>query len=322
MNSATDFKTAIAEAENIIVIPHVNPDGDTISSALALTLIIEKYFKKNVTLAFIGKIPDVYGYLPNINKFINVNDIGKNQVFDVAIAVDVASKDRMNGAAVFFDKAKINVNIDHHRTNNNYGKINIVSPKDCSAGQVIFDIMEELELPLTEEIAICLYTSILTDTGGFKYENTSIKTLETAAKLVAQGVNPCELYRACYESKPQKMVQFQAFAITNAHFLKDGKIAYTLITNENMKQFDALDEYTEGISEALRQIKTVEVSMVLKETNDNYTKVSLRSKNVDVSKVASNFNGGGHRFAAGCTIKKPVDVALNKLLEYLTEEIK
>lgn len=320
MNNSNDFKLAISESENILILSHVNPDGDTISSSLALTLIIEKYFNKNVKLAYFGKIPDTYSFLPCVDKFININDIDKKEVYDLAIAVDVASKDRLNSAISLFDKAKNNINIDHHRTNNNYGKLNIVDSKACSAGQVVFDIMEELELPITEDIATCLYISILTDTGGFKYENTSVKTLETAAKLVSLGINPCNLYRACYESKPQKMVQFHAFALSNAVFLNEGKIAYSIITKETMKQFDALDEYTEGISEALRQIKTVEVSMVLKETDSNYTKVSLRSKNIDVSKVATNFNGGGHRFAAGCTIKKPVDVALNKLLEYLNEE--
>lgn len=321
MNSANDLKTAIAKAKNILILSHVNPDGDTISASLALTLFIEKYFNINAKLTYIGKIPDIYEFLPSVDKFINMNKIDKNQVFDLAIAVDVASKDRLNGAITLFDNAKNTINIDHHRTNNNYGKLNIVNPKACSAGQVIFDLIEELEYAIPEDIAICLYTSILTDTGGFKYENTSIRTLETAAKLVSLGVNPCILYRACYESKPQKMVQFQAFAISNATFLKGGKIAYTLITKDSMKQFDALDEYTDGISEVLRQINTVEASMVLKETNDNYTKVSLRSKNIDVSKIASNFNGGGHKFAAGCTIKKPIDVALNKLLDYLNEEV-
>lgn len=322
MNNINKFKEAIIQAKKIIIIPHVNPDGDTISSTLALAMLIEKYFNKNVQPVIIGKLPEVYRFLPSLDKLININELNKREKYDLAIAVDIASKDRLNEASSFFDNAKISVNIDHHKTNNGYGTINFVDPKACSAGQVVFDIAEKLELEISEEVAICLFTSILTDTGGFKYENTSVRTLETAAKLVALKANPCEISRACYESKPQGMVMLQAFAIDKSTFLENGQIAYSIITRKDMKKFNAADDYTDGISEALRQIKTVEVSMVLKETDNGQTKVSLRSKNIDVSKIASNFNGGGHQFAAGCTVKKPISIALNKLLEYIKKEIK
>lgn len=321
MKNVNKFKQAIEDSNSILIMSHVSPDGDTISSNLALRIFIQKYFNKKAQSVYIGKLPDVYNFLPDFDKFENINDIDKTKKYDLVIAVDIAAKDRMGDAVPLFDGAKINVNIDHHKTNNNFGIINFVDPVACSAGQVVFDIIESLEMEFTEDISTCLYTSILTDTGCFKYENTSIKTFQTAAKLVKFKANPCEISRACYDSKPQNMVQFQVFTINNAIFSKDGKIAYSIISKAHMKQFNATDDFSEGISESLRQIKTVEVSMVLKETDNHQTKVSLRSKHVDVSKIAEVFNGGGHMFAAGCTIKKPPHVAANKLLEYIARDI-
>lgn len=321
MKNIDKIKQAIQESDNIMIVSHVNPDGDTIGSNLAFRLFIKENFNKEAQSVYIGKLPDVYNFLPGFGEFININNIDKTKKIDLVIAVDVAAKDRMGDAVPIFDNAKININIDHHKTNNNFGMINIVDTDACSAGQVIFDFIEESALNFTKEIAVCLYTSILTDTGCFKYENTKVKTFLTAAKLLELGADPCEISRACYDSKPQNMVQFQVFTINNAVFAEDGKIAYAIITRENMKQFNATDDFTEGISESLRQIKSVEVSMVLKETDNQQTKVSLRSKHIDVSKIAGVYSGGGHTYAAGCTIKKPPHIAANKLLDDLSREI-
>lgn len=321
MNNINDFKEAVNNSEKIIIMPHVNPDGDTISSALALNLILETYFNKPSKLVVIGKMPEVYEFLPHVDRFININEINSAEVFDLAIAVDIASKDRLSEGFNIFNNAKLTINIDHHKTNNNYGIINFVNSKASSAGEVLFNITKELGFKLDKDISTCLYTSILTDTGGFKYENTTAKTLIIASELIENGADPCKIYRACYESKPQAMVELQSYALSNAVFSDDGKIAYTIITLEDMQKFKASDDYTDGISEVLRQIKTVEISFVLKETTLGQTKISLRSKNVDVSEISAIFGGGGHKFAAGCTIKKPPAVALNKLLDSIRKEL-
>ncbi len=316
-----NFNQAVKEAKNIIVISHVNPDGDTLSAVLALTLLIKTHYNKDVTPVYTNKIPEIYDFLPQIDLYKNVKDIDPEVKYDLAIAVDVASKERMGEAGQLFEKAKKTINIDHHKTNKGFADIDIIDPAACSAGQVIFDIAESLNLSISKEIAVCFYTSILTDTGCFKYENTSVKTFITASKLVELGANPCEISRACYDSKPQNMVQFQVSVINNAKFDFGGKVAYAIITKDIMDKFNASDDYTDGISEALRQIKTVEASIVLKEVENQFTKVSMRSKTIDVSKIAGIFNGGGHTYAAGCTIKKPPKVAINKLLEYISREI-
>lgn len=308
------FKDTIEKAGKIVIFSHVNPDGDTLGSMLALHNVILEAFSKDSAMVVAGKVPDIYHFLPGIEKVKTAAQI-KEENFDTAIAIDIAAKDRMTDGLAIFENAKTTMNIDHHKTNNGYGMVNFVNADACSAGEVLFDILNELNIKISQKTAICLYTSILTDTGGFRFENTKASTLIKAAKLVDFGANPAEISRFCYESKPKPMVMLQAYCLANAGFAHDEKIAYVCITNDDMKRFNAENDHTEGIVEALRQINTTEVSFVAKEIDEQTTKVSLRSKNIDVSKVASIFSGGGHTFAAGCTIRKPLKVANNKLLE-------
>jgi phosphoesterase RecJ-like protein len=227
----------------------------------------------------------------------------------------VASYDRIvERAKKIFDKAKVTINFDHHKTNNGFAKYNLIDPKASSASEILFTFFEENGIEITKDMADCLYVGILTDTGSFRYETTSPKTFEIAKKLVEIGVNPAEIAKKCYDTKPKKMVLFQAYCLNNAVFLNDDKIAYTVILHTDMKKFETSDEHTEGIAVSLRSIKTVEISFVIKEAAKNCFKVSLRSKYQDVAKVAQAFSGGGHTFAAGCTVKMPKDEVIKALL--------
>ena len=310
-----DFTKNIVEADDIVIFSHVNPDGDTVGSMVALYQIIKNNYKKEPVMVVAGDIPDIYKFLPDISKAVTFDKISKDKVFSLAIAIDIAAKDRMGMGTAIFDRAKVKMNIDHHKTNNGFGDYSLIRPEACSAGEILFDMFEELGLSINKEIADSLYTSIVTDTGGFRFENTTAKTFQIASKLVEYGVHAGEIARYCFESKPKPMVLLQANALMNAEFLENEKIAYTCITIADMAQLHAKEDYTEGIVGALRQIKTTEVAAVLKEVTSQSTKVSLRSKHVDVSKIAAAFNGGGHAFAAGCTIQKPIQIAKDKLIE-------
>ena len=320
-NSYSDLKEQIANAESIVVFSHVNPDGDTLGSNLAISLMIEKYFNKKVDSVFVGKLPNIYSYLPNFDRFIDVQNLDKNKQYDLAIAVDVASKDRMVFGTQIFDNAKTKANIDHHKTNIGYADVNIVDGDAACVGIILYKIFKTWDLEITKDVARCIYTSLLTDTGGFKYENTTPETFELAAELVRLGVSPTYEFRACYETKPQSMVQFQAYVVSNTVFYNSGKIAFSKITRSDMSKFNATDDYTEGIVEVLRTSKNVEIAAILKETKEGYTKVSLRSKTLDVTPIVMDFCGGGHTFAAGCTIKKPIAIAFDKLLKRVQSEI-
>ena len=320
-NSYSDLREQIANAESIVVFSHVNPDGDTLGSNLAISLMIEKYFNKKVDSVFVGKLPNIYSYLPDFERFIDVQNIDKNKQYDLAIAVDVASKDRMVFGTQIFDNAKSKANIDHHKTNIGYADVNIVDGDAACVGIILYKIFKAWDLEIPQDVARCIYTSLLTDTGGFKYENTTPETFELAAELVRLGVSPTYEFRACYETKPQSMVQFQAYVVSNTVFYNSGKIAFSKITRSDMSKFNATDDYTEGIVEVLRTSKNVEIAAILKETKEGYTKVSLRSKTLDVTPIVMDFGGGGHTFAAGCTIKKPIAIAFDKLLKRVQSEL-
>ena len=233
----------------------------------------------------------------------------------MVINVDVASYDRMFESQILFDKAKTTVNIDHHITNEGYAVQNYVVPEASSTGEVLYEIMEDLGWNISLNTANALYTAILTDTGSFRFNNTSQNALLTVSKLVGIGVVPSEIYKYCYESNTKNHVQFQAYCISNAVFSEDNKIAYILIYKKDMEKFNVGEDGTEGLTEKLRAIKSVEVAFIVKQLGATLSKISMRSESADISGVCAKFGGGGHRLAAGCMIKLSVEEAAKKMLE-------
>jgi len=305
---------AINNAKKILIVSHVNPDGDTLGTMCALKLYLKDKADTLIQTSAQAGIPDTYGFLPGINSSKYLDTV--QNIYDFVIAVDVASIDRIvQNARVIFDSARMTINIDHHKTNNGYGKLNWVAGNASSAGEVLYDIFKAKNVPVSKEMAECLYVSILTDTGCFRYENTSPKTLEIAAELIRLGANNADLAKKCYNNKPKNMILFQSAVVSKTKFLFNNKVAIAAITQEDYKKFDAKNEYTEGIAETLRTIKSVEISAVLKENDNGDTKVSLRSDNVDVCEIVKRFNGGGHIHEAGCTIRKPLKIATELLVD-------
>lgn len=323
MNKNNTLLDIIKFAKNAVIISHVGPDGDTLGSMLGLKLMLENF--KNlqaIDCIILGSLPEVYEFLPGKNSIKTPFDDSLLDKYDIAIAVDCAAEDRMTDAIQIFKRAKIQVNIDHHKTSDNYAQINIVNPKASSTGEMLVNIAEELGVAITKEIAINLYVSILTDTGGFKFENTTAQTFLACSKLLKSGIQPDEIFKKCYEQKPVDMIRLQAYAINNAKFEENDKIAYTIVPRKLLEKFGSQESYTDGISEKLRQAKPTQIAIVFKETQSGDTKLSLRSKSIDVSKIAKFFSGGGHRLAAGCTIQKPPEEALKEILPIAKKQIK
>lgn len=325
MKKYQDFDQKVKESKNILIISHVNPDGDTLGTMCALRSAIYNQYKKKPEMLILSKLPKIYEFLPNIKEAKTLDKFDKSREYDLVITVDVASLDRIIDAQILFEKAKFTVNIDHHRTNNNYGDLAFVEPKASSSGEVAYNIMKKLGWTIQDknlDTPTCLYIAILTDTGGFRFENTNPKVFKVAAELTDMGISPRELYKKCYESKSKSVVLFQNYCVSNAVFLKNDKIAYAIIYKKDMEKFGVGDDSTDGIAETLRAITSTEVSFVLRETDSKACKVSMRSKNVDISVICSKFGGGGHKFAAGCTIKSNCDDAIKKLLTEINKEVK
>lgn len=321
-NSVKKFEEVIKSSKNILIISHVNPDGDTLGTMCALYCAILNRFKKKAEMLILSKLPKIYEFLPHIKEAKTLDAIDKSREYDLVVAVDVASIDRLIESQVVFDKAKYTINIDHHRTNDRYGKLAIIDPKASSSGEILYKILKELGWKIDFDTVVGLYTAILTDTGGFRFENTNAEVLRLAAELVDMGISPKEYFRKCYETKSKEIVLFQNYCVSKATFSKDDKIAYTTIYKKDMEKFNVGEDSTDGIAEALRSISTTEVSFVVREVDSaKICKVSMRSKNTDISKVCAKFGGGGHKFAAGCTIKSSCEDAVRKLLAEINKEI-
>jgi phosphoesterase RecJ-like protein len=322
METIQKLLQAIKNANNIVILSHIGPDGDTLGSMLALKdIILGLDPSKRVDAVMFGKIPDSYVFLPKIKETKTPDNKDLLSSYDLSVTVDCASVDRICDAGDLFRNAKIKANVDHHISNSNFAEINFVNTTASSTGEVIFEISKALGVNLTKDIAVNLYTSLMTDTGGFKYRNTTARTFEIAAELVRAGADPAYIYKECYESKSYPMVKLQAYAVDNAVITPDNKIVYTCISRKNIEKFNASDDHMDGISELLRQINTVEVAMVLKETVKGDTKVSFRSKRINVCEIAKFFGGGGHKLAAGCTVQKSLSNTLNELLPIIRKQL-
>lgn len=304
----------IKNSKKILIISHVNPDGDALGSSCALYKAIYNRFKKKADICALTYLSPVYKFLPNLDKAKNHYDA--SIVYDLVITVDVADKDRLGDMKILFDRAKVTINIDHHKTNTNFGQYNYIVPEASSTGEILYDMFQNSGWMIDKDTSECLYTAVLTDTGGFRFDNTSSHVFEIASNLINLGTNPAEIYTHCYEEKSKNFVMFQNHCISKAVFLDNDKIAYSMIYKKDFEKFNAKDDYTEGLAEQLRAINTTDIAFIIKEIDPNKCcKISMRSKEYDVAKICSAFGGGGHSRAAGCTVKANVETAAKKILD-------
>ena len=311
----TQLNDIIKSSKNILIITHINPDGDTLGAMSGMFSLIEQNFKKKCDMLLISKLPKTYEFIPNVKLAKNVEEYDKSREYDLVINVDVAALDRICDAQTLFKKAKKTINIDHHKTNIGYADINFVEPEASSASEVVYGIAKNLNWKVNLQAAISLYAGILTDTGSFRFNNTTPRALNFAAELVEIGVKPDEMFKYCYENRPKNMILFQSYCVNKAEFLDDDKIAYTIVYKKDMEKFNSEEDYTEGLTEKLRAIASTKVAFVAKEMNNGWTKISMRSKTVDVAEICEVFSGGGHKLASGCTIKTGAQQAVEKVLE-------
>ncbi len=310
------FDSIIKNSKNILLVSHINPDGDTLGSMCGLYSLIKDNYKKKCDMLVVSDVPVTYKFLPYSDEIKFIDEYDFSREYDVVVNLDVAALDRCSDAKILFNKAKNTVNIDHHETNPNYAGINIVKPEASATAEVLVEFAISTGWKISTETAICLYTGIMTDTGCFRFSNTTQKTMEFAGKLISYGVNPSEIYQKCYESNSKDLVLFQSYCVNKAEFLNDDKIAYTIVYKKDLEKFyNNGEDFTDGLTEKLRAIKTTEIAFVVKELNSTTSKISVRSKTKDIAQVCSAFGGGGHKLAAGAVIKAAPVKAVNLVLE-------
>ena len=299
----------IKKANTIVILTHEHPDGDAIGSSLAMYMAL-KTLGKNPDL-IIPEFPRIYNFLPCADEIKSQSDV---QNYDLAIAVDSATIKMLNGWSNYFEEASVKIVIDHHGTNTMYGDINFVNPDAPAAAQVLITIFESFGIEITKEIGSAILTGIITDTGGFQYQATTPETFEFASLLLKKGVNVSDIYKKVMNTKSRANFELRRRTIDRMEFIEDGKIAFTYITLQDEQDVNAESGDHEGIVEEGRAIEGVEVSVFVRETPKGF-KASLRSNGkVNVSDVCLMFGGGGHPYAAGCTIAQSLDQVKEKLI--------
>ncbi|MBA5850456.1 bifunctional oligoribonuclease/PAP phosphatase NrnA [Clostridium sp. cel8] len=310
----------ISNSKNIAITFHKSPDGDSIGSALALFQGLSSKGKE-VSILSTEEIPEDFKFLPgSLN--IDPEKFEVESKTECVIVLDCGDKKRINANLNFENRNYKIINIDHHVTNEKYGDINYIDTKAAAMSEIIYDILIELNVEINKDIAKCLYTSLITDTGSFKYSSTSERTHRIAGKLISTGFDFTGVHRIVFDNKKIENIKLLGRAIDNMKIIDD-KICVIKITKSMIDDISKdQDIDTHDIVNTGLEIETVEVSVLLKESEDKI-KVSLRSKNyVDVRKIAEKFGGGGHIRAAGLQVSdKDIDTVENMILKEIQEEM-
>lgn len=301
----------LKEAGKMVIVSHISPDGDTLGSSLALAHAL-RMLGKEVMLTVDDDIPSVFSFLPGIGEYMRFAP-DDSVPADLLIVIDASSADRA-GNAMNVVKARSVLNIDHHKTNTHFADYLYLDSDAAATAEIIYSLLLELGTELNTEIATCIYEGLYTDTGSFKYSNTTSRTLSIASALLTYGVNP-SLISDNMEVKSRSQVEMLGKVLETLTFLRDGKIAYVEVAPE-------LYDYnvdTDTFVSYPRYIEGVEVALLFKQVEENLTRVSFRSKQVDVAKIALSFGGGGHQKASGCSIHAPLKEAESIVLPVVEE---
>jgi bifunctional oligoribonuclease and PAP phosphatase NrnA len=314
-----DVIEILKKSNNIGITFHTSPDGDSLGSSLALMLGLRKLNKKAYIICK-DKVPEVYKFLPGSN-YINGLCSEASSDTECLIALDCGNVERLNGDFNIAVKEYQLLNIDHHLSNDSYGDINYVDTKASAVGEIIYNILHALDVDIDTEIATCLYTSIITDCGGFSFTNTTSNTHTIAADLIRTGINFNEIHRIIYSNKGLQEIKLLGLVINRMHLQLDAKLCIMELTKDMLESLNLDVSDTSDIISVGMEIDSVEVVAFFKERESD-VKVSLRSKyKTDVRKVAETFGGGGHTKAAGFVLPGTIEEAKEIVLKHLEKEL-
>lgn len=304
LNKVADL---IKEKDNFEIITHVYPDGDTLGSGFGLCLALQ-HMGKNAKVIIAGDLPSKFEYLTKGVK-------KQNFKAQCVISVDIATASLLGENQKEYED-KINICLDHHQSNDIKADYSYVDSTAAAACEIIYDLICLLNMPITLEIANCIYTGVSTDTGCFRYSNTTPKTHRIAAKLMEANADWHKINEEMFETKTRKMVEFESKLYDTMEFFAKGKGAIIYTTLAMQKEVNINNDEIEGISSIPKRIEGVFMGITMRQQEENLFKVSVRTSNsVNASSYCSAFGGGGHAAAAGCTIEGSLEEVKDKLIK-------
>lgn len=312
------FSGMIEENQYFVVVSHASPDGDAIGSTLAMGLMLEE-LGKEVIFYNSDPVPYNFRFLEGAERL--TDEIDPDWPADVTIVMDCAEKERVGGDFPEHGWADTIVVVDHHKTwDEDFADLYVREEEAAATGEVIYRVVACTGAPLTRAIAEALYCCIVTDTGSFRYSNTSRTTFRVAGELVEAGVEPWYMTSQIYENQPVGRLQLLGLVLDTLELSDCGRLAFLRIEDRMYRETQTGPELTDGFINYARSIKGVEVATQLREQGDRCWRVSFRScGRVDVSALAERFGGGGHHNAAGCVIEGSVDQITEELGAALVE---
>ncbi|MEK6410625.1 MAG: bifunctional oligoribonuclease/PAP phosphatase NrnA [Acidobacteriota bacterium] len=302
----------IEQQQRFMITSHIRPDGDGLGSGLALYWMLRN-LGKDVEVVLRDRVPPAYNVLPASDLVIVQDDVSES--YDAAFIIECSDVERPGLPGL---KDQFVVNIDHHSTTGPFGDINWIDPTAAAVGEMIYNLCKALGVEVTKQIAECIYTALLTDTGSFHFSNTTERTLKIASELVRLGVEPARISQALFYSGSFSKVKLLGLVLSNIERDESGRIAWITVDRATMYEASACEEDSDGIVNQALSIGEVEAVAFFKELAPGSYRISLRSKGKNnVAKVAELFGGGGHRNAAGCRIEGDFEEVKRRIIEGL-----
>ncbi len=309
----------LKDAEHVAIIGHIRPDGDCTGACLGLLNYLQAVYPQIEAEVFLEEPSVKFAYLKGFDQIQTV--FSQERPYDLCVCLDSSDQERLGEGRKILELAKDSLCVDHHITNTDFARTNVVKPDASSTSEVLYGLLEEDKV--TKEVAECLYTGIIHDTGVFKYPCTSPETMTIAGKLMSTGIDFSRIIDGSFYQKTYVQNQILGRALLESVTFLEGKCIFSVVRLKDMKFYSVTSQDLDGIVEQLRLTKGVECAIFLYEIESQIFKVSLRSKYVlDVSKIASYFGGGGHVRAAGCTMSGSIYDVVNNLSEHIERQLK
>jgi phosphoesterase RecJ-like protein len=302
----------IRERRRFVVTSHARPDGDGIGSALACGQIL-RMLGKQADVVIHDSVPRIYQNLPFADRIIQADTVPANDAV-VLLECDSIKRAQLEG----LDSSFL-INIDHHASGRPFADVNWIDPTVMATAELVYRMARFAGVAIDADIATCLYTALMTDTGSFMFEGTNEHTFALARELVLAGADPAYCARNIYFGHSNAKMRLLGAALSNLH--RDGPLAWIWVTQEQMARFGARDEDCEGLVNYALSIGDVQVAVFFREMPDGRFRVSLRSKGaMNVSCIAEQFGGGGHCCASGCSVDGPLAMAVPRIIDRLRAE--
>jgi bifunctional oligoribonuclease and PAP phosphatase NrnA len=305
--------------DQIMVLGHKDADGDTLGCSLAFGEALRAQGKQ-VTVLMPQPLSQKYSWMPGFDEIVDRPAEGSD--IKLVLFFDAGNIARSGSAVEHIAAHATIVNVDHHPSNSRFGDVNIVDPEASAVGQMCLDMLEHFGWRITPAMATNLYTALMTDTGGFRHENTTPRALRDASRLAALGADPSYVASMVYKSRPLTTVRLSGLAIAGMQVELDGRLAWAKVTRRMLRDAGAVMAESEDIIDTLNSLAGLDLAIVFKEVQPKLTKISVRSRgNVDAASLCAHFGGGGHLRAAGAEVPLRLEEAIPTVLEVARESI-